>query len=360
MIRIGQVGLGAWGKNLLRNFYYLPGCELGIGCDQDAQRLERFRREYPSVRFTTDFGEILSDQKLQAVVVATPPESHYSLAKASLKAGKDVFVEKPLVLRLEEGEELVELANRKRRVLMVGHIMEYHPATLKLKDLIKGGVLGRVYYLYSTRVNLGKVREIENALWSFAPHDVSIILYLLEEEPVRVTANGMAYLREGIEDVAFATLYFEGGMLAHIHVSWLDPHKIRKVTVVGQKKMAVFDDMESAEKIRIYDKGVDYSRDYESYGEYLSLRHGDILIPRLNLVEPLRSECEHFLSCVEERATPRSDGKDGLRVLKVLGAAQKSLENGGTPVEIQRSFASNRRGVKPVGKILNPNIETCS
>jgi len=334
MVKIGQVGLGAWGKNLLRNFYYLPRCELKIGCDQDSQRLERFRREYSSVRFTTDFGEILSDEELQAVVVATPPESHYPLAKAALKAGKDCFVEKPLVLKVEEGEELVELAQREGNVLMVGHIMEYHPAALKLKELIDSGELGKIYYLYSTRVNLGKVREIENALWSFAPHDVSIILYLLDEEPVRVTANGMAYLREGIEDVAFSTLYFADGMLAHIHVSWLDPHKIRKVTVVGQKKMAVFDDMESAEKIRIYDKGVDTHKDYASYGEYLSLRHGDILIPKLDLVEPLKAECAHFLQCVENRSTPKSDGRDGLRVLRVLAAAQRSLENGGTPIEI--------------------------
>lgn len=335
MIKVGQIGLGAWGKNLLRNFYYLPGCQLKIGCDQNSQRLEKFRSEYPLAEFTTDFEEILSDGELQAVVVATPPESHYSLTKASLEAGKDVFVEKPLVLKVEKGEELVELAHRKGIILMVGHIMEYHPATLKLKELIESGELGRIYYLYFTRVNLGKVREIENALWSFAPHDISVILYLLEKEPVRVTANGMAYLREGIEDVAFSTLYFEGGVLAHIHVSWLDPHKIRKVTVVGQKKMVVFDDMESAEKIRIYDKGVDTHKDYESYGEYLSLRHGDILIPKLNLVEPLRSECEHFLQCVEKRTTPRSDGKDGLRVLKVLDAAQKSLKNGGTPIEFK-------------------------
>jgi len=228
----------------------------------------------------------------------------------------------------------VELAQREGNVLMVGHIMEYHPAALKLKELIDSGELGKIYYLYSTRVNLGKVREIENALWSFAPHDVSIILYLLDEEPVRVTANGMAYLREGIEDVAFSTLYFADGMLAHIHVSWLDPHKIRKVTVVGQKKMAVFDDMESAEKIRIYDKGVDTHKDYASYGEYLSLRHGDILIPKLDLVEPLKAECAHFLQCVENRSTPKSDGRDGLRVLRVLAAAQRSLENGGTPIEI--------------------------
>ncbi len=335
MIRVGQIGLGAWGKNLLRNFHSLPGCQVGIGCDQDPKRLEKFRGEYPSVRFTTDFEELLSDERLQAVVIATPPESHYNLAKASLEAGKDVFVEKPLVLKVEEGEELVDLAKREGKVLMVGHIMEYHPATLKLKQLIEDGELGGIYYIYSTRVNLGKVREIENALWSFAPHDVSIILYLLGKVPLKVTANGMAYLRKGIEDVAFSTLYFDGGTLAHIHVSWLDPHKIRKITVVGQKKMVVFDDMESAEKIRIYDKGVDTYRDYENYGEYLSLRHGDVLIPKLNLVEPLRAECGHFLQCVEERATPRSDGEDGLRVLKVLDAAQKSMKIGGAPVEIK-------------------------
>jgi len=241
------------------------------------------------------------------------------------------------VLKVKEGEELVKLAEEKKKILMVGHIMEYHAATLKLKDYITKGELGEILYLYSTRVNLGKVRDIENALWSFAPHDISMILFLLEKEPVSVTATGQCYLQKnkGVEDVAFMTMHFADGVMAHIHVSWLDPHKDRKLTVVGSKKMAVFDDTQSAEKIWIYDKGVDTRLDYNTYGEYLSLRFGDILIPKIETAEPLRSECQHFIQCVEKRKHPRSDGRDGLRVLKILDAGERSLKMGGSPVEIK-------------------------
>lgn len=337
MIKIGLLGCGAWGKNLLRNFANLPGCVLLSCCDENPKQIERLSPSYPGVKFTQDPKEIIENPNLNAVVISTPPASHFELSRAAILADKDVFVEKPLVLEVKEGEELVKLAEEKKKILMVGHIMEYHAATLKLKDYIDRGELGKILYLYSTRVNLGKVRDIENALWSFAPHDISMILFLLEKEPVSVTATGECYLQKdkGIEDVAFMTIHFADGVMAHIHVSWLDPHKDRKLTVVGSKKMAVFDDTQSAEKIWIYDKGVDTHLDYNTYGEYLSLRFGDILIPKIETAEPLRSECQHFIQCVEKRKTPRSDGRDGLRVLKILDAGQRSLKMGGSPVEIK-------------------------
>jgi predicted dehydrogenase len=335
VIKIGLIGCGAWGKNLLRNFSNLPGCVLLSCCDENPKQIEKLRPNYPKVKFTQDPKEIIENPNIDAVVISTPPASHFKLCKAAILTDKDVFVEKPLVLGVAQGEELVNLAEEKKKILMVGHIMEYHAVTLKLKEYIDKGELGKVYYVYSTRVNLGKVRDIENALWSFAPHDISMILFLLEKNPISVTATGECYLQKGIEDVAFMTMHFPDGVMAHIHVSWLDPHKDRKLTVVGNKKMAVFDDTQSAEKIWIYDKGVETKHDYSTYGEYLSLRFGDILIPKIESTEPLKVECEHFIDCVQNRKTPRSDGEDGLRVLKVLDAAQRSLKMGGTPVKIE-------------------------
>lgn len=337
MIRLGLIGLGTWGKNLLRNFSNLPECEVLVCCDQKKEQLEKIQNIYPKFKFVQNYKEVLKDKDVDAVVIATPPDSHFEIAYQAISFEKDVFVEKPMVLKVEEGEKLLKVAEDKKRILMVGHIMEYHSAVLKLKEYVKDGELGDVFYLYATRVNLGKVRDIENALWSFAPHDISMILFLLGKEPKTVTATGQCYLqkKKGIEDVAFLTLHFDDGVMAHIHVSWLDPHKERKLTIVGNKKMAVFDDMRSAEKIWIYDKGVDTKLDYNTYGEYLSLRFGDILIPKIDSSEPLKAECQHFIQCVNDRNTPRSDGKDGLRILKVLEAAQRSLEKGGTPEEIK-------------------------
>jgi len=337
MIKIGLIGCGDWGKNLLRNFANLPGCVLLSCCDENPKQIEKLCPNYPGVKFTKDPTEIIENSNLDAVVISTPPASHFELSKAAILADKDVFVEKPLVLNVEEGEYLVGLAEKEKKILMVGHIMEYHSATLKLKEYMDKGELGKIYYLYSTRVNLGKVRDIENALWSFAPHDISMILFLLEKDPISVTASGECYLQKdkGIEDVVFLNMQFEDGIMAHVHVSWLDPHKERKLTVVGERKMAVFDDSKSAEKIVIYDKGVNIKTDYSTYGEYLSLRFGDILIPQIESTEPLKVECQHFIDCVQTRKPPRSDGRDGLRVLKVLDAAQSSLKMGGSPVEIK-------------------------
>ncbi|HOP07599.1 MAG TPA: Gfo/Idh/MocA family oxidoreductase [candidate division Zixibacteria bacterium] len=334
MKNLAIAGVGAWGKNLLRNFYNLGGGSLVLACDQDEGRRKWVKATYPGVDATADYNDIIKRDDIEAVVIATPPAAHFEMAMAAIEAGKDVFVEKPLVLSVTDGEKLVEAAEKANRIVMVGHIMVYHPCTLYLRKQIDDGNLGKIYYLYASRVNLGKVRDIENALWSFAPHDISIILYLLGKDPVRVTSTGSAYLQPGIEDVVFTTLHFGDGTMAHIHVSWLDPHKDRKLVVVGSKKMVEFDDSQAAEKIRLYDKGVDTKQDYNTYGEYLAIRTGDIIIPQIKASEPLAEECKHFLQCIEKRERPRSDGVEGLRVLKVLDAAQKSLEAGGAPVSI--------------------------
>lgn len=334
IVRIGQIGVGNWGKNLLRNFDNLTGCKVVSVCDSSPEVLERIATDYPEQERTTNPEEIINHPEIDGVVVATPPVSHYDLASRSILAGKEVFVEKPMVLNKKDGERLVKLAEENDRILMVGHLMEYHPAVLKLKEYIDHGDLGKIYYIYSNRINLGQVRKEENALWSFAPHDISVALFLLGEEPISVTAVGRSYLRPGIEDVAFAILNFKDNAMAHMHVSWLDPHKIRKLTVVGSKKMAVFDDMDSSEPIRIFDKGVDLDLSYESYGDSLTLRWGDILIPRIKITEPLRIECQHFIDCVRDHKQPLSDGKDGLRVVQVLEAAQESMKNGGKPVNL--------------------------
>jgi len=318
----------------MRNFYNLPQVKMSIVCDNDKKVISRVASEYPGIEATTEIEQLYRRDDFDAVVIATPPEAHYELAKQFLLRGKHVFVEKPMVLDLAHGEELTRLAKQQRRLLMVGHILEYHPAFEKVKAMIDAGELGEVYYIYTSRVNLGIIRQTENSLWSFAPHDIAIILMFMNQEPVRVVSTGQSFIQPGIEDVVFTTLHFADGKMAHIHVSWLDPHKIRKVTVVGSKKMAVIDDMEASEKIRIYDKGVNFTGSYAGFGEYLTLRIGDILIPTIKNIEPLKVECQHFIDCILNNKTPRSDGEDGLRVVRVLNAAQQSLKQGGTPVKL--------------------------
>lgn len=337
MIRLGCVGLGYWGPNILRAFLGLKACEVRWACDKDEARLKKIGGAHPQISLSSHYEELLEDRELDALTIATPATQHYAMAKAALEAGKHVLVEKPLATEIAEAEELIELAERHSRILMVGHLLLYHPAVRKLKDFIQAGELGELYYIYSTRVNLGQVRREENALMSFAPHDISVILYLLDDHPMEVSAIGKDYLQEGVEDVVFLTLRFPRGTLAHCHVSWLDPHKIRKFTVVGSKKMAVFDDMESSEKIRIYDKGVDHRPHYSTFGEFLSLRFGDIYIPRVEMREPLQIECQHFLDCIEAGKKPLSDGESGLAVVKVIDAAKKSLKERGRPIRLKPS-----------------------
>ncbi len=339
MVTLGQVGLGYWGPNLLRNFNGLAQTRVKVCCDLDETALRRVGSQYPGMAITTDYGELLSDPEIDAVVVTAPTPTHYELAKAALLTGRHVFVEKPIALAVREAEGLVALAEARGRVLMVGHLLMYHPAVARLKQMVDSGELGEVYYLYSSRLNLGQVRRSENAMWSLAPHDISVALHLLGEEPEAVAAQGLTYLQPGIPDTVFLTLRFASGRAAHIHVSWLDPHKVRSITVVGSQKMAVFDDVDSTEKLRIYDKGVQRPT-YDSYGDSLNLRFGDIHIPRVDMREPLRLECQHFIDCIVNGQTPLSDGRNGVQVLRVLEAGQRSLERGGEPVALSHEPVS--------------------
>jgi predicted dehydrogenase len=334
VVGVAVVGTGDWGANLVRNFASLPGARLVALHDNDPQRLKKASAQVPAARAVASLDDLLGMDEVRAVVVASSAASHHALARALLESGRDVFVEKPLTLRVEHAEELVEIARRRDRILMVGHLLLHHPAVRHLKSLVDRGELGDLFYVYSQRLNLGKVRRDENALWSFAPHDLSVVLHLLGAEPVDVAARGSAFLQGAVEDVVFVDLRFPDGRMAHVHVSWLDPHKVRRFTVVGSRKMAVFDDMEANEKIRIYDKGVDRAGEVVSYGDALTVRSGDILIPRIPLQEPLRLECQHFIDCVRERRPPLTDGTSGLQVVRVLAAAQASLEQGGTPVSL--------------------------
>ena len=338
-VGIAVVGTGDWGANLVRNFASLPGVRLCALCDSDPQRRSASAARYPEARTVEKVDELLDAPDVQGAVVATSAISHYPVARALLEAGKDVFVEKPFTLEVKHAEELVQLARRKNRILMVGHLLLYHPGVRYLKGMVERGELGDLLYIYSQRLNLGKVRRDENALWSFAPHDLSVILHLLDEEPVDVVARGSAFIQGSVEDVVFVDLRFPRGRLAHVHVSWLDPHKIRKFTVVGSQKMVVFDDMEASEKVRIYDKGVDHAGQVVPYSDALTVRSGDILIPKISLQEPLRLECQHFIERVRDRQTPLTDGTGGLRVVRVLAAAQASLEAGGTPIPLARERA---------------------
>jgi predicted dehydrogenase len=332
-LSVAVIGAGYWGKNLVRNFATARRCTLKYVCDLNEGLLAAHQRSFPAVRTTTEVRAVLDDPEVQAVAIATPVPTHFELAGRALQAGKHVYVEKPLTLRAAEARALVEQARQAQRKLMVGHLLEYHPAVTYLKEMLDRGRLGAPYYMYTQRVNLGIVRQNENAWWSLAPHDLAIVCYLLGSAPVSVAASGQCYLQKGIEDVVFATIKFADGKMAHVHCSWLDPHKIRKMTVVGPEKMVTFDDMEATEKIRIYDKGAAVRHDITtSYADIIALRFGDIVIPKIPGGEPLALECEHFIECVLENRPVRSDGADGLRVVQVLEAGQQSLKHHGAPV----------------------------
>ena len=322
-VRVGVVGLGYWGPNLARNLAAIPGCEVSWLCDSSAEARARLERSFPAARSTDVLGEVLDDPELDAVVLATPVSTHAELAVAVAEAGKHCFVEKPLATNSADAERAVAAAADAGRLLMVGHLLEYHPAVARLKELIDGEELGALHYVYGNRLNLGKLRADENALWSLGAHDVSVVLHLIGEEPEECVAHGASYVREGVQDVVFCYLRFPSGIVAHLHLSWLDPHKERRLTVVGARRMATFDDMLIEGKLAVYDKGFD--EDARSWGEYIT-RSGDIFSPRIPNSEPLRLECEHFVECVRSGATPRSDGHSGLRVVRVLERLQRSLD----------------------------------
>jgi len=313
---IAVIGAGAWGKNLVRNF-----SELGVLktiCDSDMEIIKACKVQYPNIHSTHSYEEVLNDPDIHGVVIATPAVTHYKLAKQALLSNKNVYVEKPLALRIKEAEELIELAEKKACILMVGHILRYHPAVKKLKELIDSGELGKIQYVYSNRLNIGKIRTEENILWSFAPHDISVILFLLDEQPVSVSATGGNYLQDDITDVTLTTMDFPSGVKSHIFVSWLHPFKEQKLVVVGDKKMVVFDDV-SKEKLFLYPHKIEWQK------RIPIAQKADAEIVTFNMGEPLKLECQYFLQCIEENQTPITDGAEGLRVLKILYAAQKSL-----------------------------------
>ncbi|MDP3919644.1 MAG: Gfo/Idh/MocA family oxidoreductase [Candidatus Omnitrophota bacterium] len=330
---IACIGAGYWGINLVRNFY-----ELGVlrcVCDLDPQRRADVGAAFPTLKLVASIDEVFADQQIRGVAIASPAETHGKLVRRALLADKDVFVEKPLCLSVEEGKELVSLASERHRVLMVGHLLWYHPAVLKLKELVEEGALGRIQYIYSNRLNLGKIRREENILWSFAPHDVSVILGLVGEMPESVEAHGGNYLHNRIADVTVSLLSFPSGVKAHVFVSWLHPFKEQKLIVVGDRGMAVFDDVAPQDKLRIYPHSIEWKNQIPVASKAESQPVA------FDSKEPLRAECAHFLECIQNRTSPRTDGREGLRVLKVLDQCQKALERESAPQPVNGSTRPN-------------------
>jgi predicted dehydrogenase len=326
--QIAVIGAGYWGVNHVRNFSDLG--RLGVVCDSSLESVSRIASRFSGIRTELDPETVFSDDSICGVVIATPAETHFRLAAAALSAGKDVLVEKPLTLNVKEAELLVALARERGRILMVGHLLEYHSAVTRLRELVSSGALGELRYIYSSRLNLGKVRREENILWSFAPHDIAIILRLVGKSPSRVAATGGTYLQPLVADVTMTNLEFRSGVRAHIFVSWLHPYKEQKLVVVGSRRMAVFDDVRPEGKLVVYDQGVEFVN-----GEAVT-RRSDGVVERIDSGEPLREECLHFLQCIETRDQPLTDGESGLRVLRVLEAAELSLAGDGALVDVEQ------------------------
>lgn len=331
-VRIGVAGCGHWGRNLVRN---LHDCNvLQHVCEVHAEARETVKSQYPEVTVSADYQQLLDDDSIDAVVIATPAEQHSWMAEAALRAGKDVFVEKPLALSYRDGEQVVNLADSLNKILMVGHLLEYHPAILKLKQLIDDGELGKIQYIYSNRLNLGRVRREENILWSFAPHDVAVILRLIGSLPFEVTATGGAYLQPNIADVTVTNMHFDNGIRAHIFVSWLHPYKEHRLIVIGSKKMACFNDVLAEDKLVLYDQGIDWVN-----GTPVPRQGGGTPVPFVS-AEPLKAECEHLIDCVRHRRQPRTDGHSALNVLEVLQASHRSLQTNGALVALNTARAA--------------------
>jgi predicted dehydrogenase len=334
-IKVGVIGYGYWGPNLTRNLYELPKSDLVAIADVSENRLNQAQSRYPNLIYEKDYHDFFR-LNIQAVVIATPPATHYQIAKECLEHDLNVLVEKPLTLRSEDAEELIQLAEENKLTLMVGHTFEYNSAVHALKKYIDSGFLGQIYYLDAARLNLGLFQRDTNVLWDLAPHDISILLYLLGKRPLTVAAQGSTCIFTGVHDVVYMNLMFPENISAHVHVSWLEPCKVRRITVVGSKKMVVYNDIENETKIKIYDKGVDTTpEDTTGFGEFhCNYRTGDITIPNIHFVEPLRQECQHFLECIINHTEPCSCGREGLEVVKILEAAQLSLRDGQVPEKI--------------------------
>lgn len=340
MIKMGVIGCGYWGPNLIRNFNSLPDVELMTIADLDRKRLEHVGKQYPSVHKTQDHEEILRNPAIDAVAIATPVSSHCRLGLEVLSAGKHLFIEKPMAASTDDCLRMIAAAESRGLHIMVGHTFLFTPAVRKIQQLIAGGELGAIYYVNITRVNLGIFQKDTNVVWDLAPHDIAMLNHLFESTPSVVSATGRSYVQNGIEDVAFLTLEYPGNQIAHIHVSWLDPNKIRLATFVGSRKMLVYDDVSSLEKIRVYDKGVDVLPHYDNFGEFqLSYRFGDIFIPRIEQVEPLKIETAHFAAVLQGKEQPMSDGARGLQVVEVLEKACRSIKEDGKPYLLQCTSA---------------------
>ncbi|MFH1046618.1 MAG: Gfo/Idh/MocA family oxidoreductase [Candidatus Omnitrophota bacterium] len=335
MIRIGIIGCGYWGPNYVRNFSQLEGSTVAACCDLVAKNLDKLKSHYNAIAVTADYNDILKDTSIEAVIIATPAKTHYALTRAALLAGKHVLAEKPLCLTYGECEKLVELARKKKRILMVGHTFLFNPAVRKLKEYIQKGVLGEIYYLHATRTHLGLIRNDVNASWDLVPHDISIFSYLLDALPVSVSALGGSFLRKPKHDVVFVNLTYPQGIIGNVHASWADSNKVREIQVIGSRARVVFDDLNNLEKVKLYKKGVSVDKSYVNYGEFqLLLRDGDILSPKIDAEEPLRLQCQHFLDCIRKNKKPLTDGENGAQVVKVMNAIDKSLRLGARMVKV--------------------------
>lgn len=335
MINVGVIGCGHWGPNYIRNFNSLDDLDVLFCCDLDKSKLKKIKQQFHNVNTTTDYKDLLSNDEIHAIVIATPTKTHYQLAKESISAGKHTLVEKPLTLDYRQCQELGGLSKKKNVMLMVSHTFLYNPAIAKMKEYIKEGKLGQIYYLHSTRTHLGLIREDVNAVWDLAPHDISIFSFLLDSNPVEVSAIGGTYLKEGREDVAFINLVYENNIIANIHVSWADSNKVREVRVVGSDARIVFNDLDNLEKIKFFQKGISTDKPYDNFGEFqYILRDGDIVSPKIDLQEPVKLLCQHFLDCIKNKNTPISDAKNGEDVVRVINAVEESLRNRGKVVKL--------------------------
>ncbi len=338
MLNIAVIGCGYWGPNLIRNFCSIPECKLKLVCDIDKGRLAHMSRLYQGIETTNKIDYVINDAEVDAIAIATPVRYHFEMAKKSLLAGKHTLIEKPMASSVKECEELIELAEKHNLTLMVGHTFVYSPAVRKIKEIINAGDIGEIMYISSRRLNLGLFQKDINVTWDLAPHEISIILYVMGKTPVYVNCQGKAHITKGIEDVTNMTIDFNNGGFATVQSSWLDPNKVRETTFVGSKRMLVYNDLEQFEKIKIYDKRVDTPPHYDTFAEFqYSYHYGDMYSPYIEQVEPLKVVCQHFLDCIKSGSKPDSSGIEGLKVVQVLEAASKSLGNGGGKIKINHS-----------------------
>ena len=336
VLKIGLIGCGYWGPNYARVFHLMPLVKVVACSDLDHEKLSKLSHQFPAIAQTSNYLDLLADTQVDAVVVSTQATTHFEIVKKCLQAGRHVLVEKPLTMHVEQGKELIDLAAKKKKVLMVGHTFLYNSAVRKMKECVDRGILGKIYYLQAIRTHLGLIRKDVNAIWDLAPHDVSIFSYLLGRRPLEVCAVGGAYLKEGMEDVAFINLLYPDGVLGNIHISWVDSNKVRQVAVIGSQARIVFDDLNNLEKVRIYEKGISIDRPYDSFGEFqLLLRDGDIISPKLELYEPLRKVCEEFADGILNQKPILADGANGLEVVRVMEAIENSIKHRGAPTAVR-------------------------